>query len=88
MGLVLAGGHNREAGLMDTAEMSADFGSSFSALPSLPRAIQGSCLVLVDGGAIVIGGFDGEVEFYRGQSIKRWVESDSYELNDSVDIPA
>ena len=59
MGLVLAGGYNHEVGLMDAAEVSEDFGVSFRALPALPRAVQGSCLVLVDDFAIIIGGSDG-----------------------------
>ena len=57
---MLAGGYNHEVGLMDAAEVSEDFGVSFRALPALPRAVQGSCLVLVDDRAIIIGGFDGK----------------------------
>ena len=61
VGLVIAGGDNHTDGLLDAAEMSEDFGVSFQALPSLPRAVHGACLVLSDGKAIIIGGFDGKL---------------------------
>ena len=67
LGLILAGGFSKEAGLLDAAEVSEDFGVSFSALPALPRAVEGSCLVVVDDRAIIIGGFDGNLSYLTGQ---------------------
>ena len=67
LGLILAGGFSKEAGLLDAAEVSEDFGVSFSALPALPRAVEGSCLVVVDDRAIIIGGFDGNLRYLTGQ---------------------
>ena len=61
VGLVIAGGYNRKDGLLDAAEMSEDLGVSFKALQLLPRAVHGTCLVLSDGKAIIIGGFDGKL---------------------------
>ena len=79
IGLVIAGGYNRKNGLLDAAEMSDDLGVSFKALPSLPRAVHGACLVLSDGKAIIIGGFDGKyaIMHLMWARARSWLDFDS-----------
>ena len=46
VGLVIVGGYPMYPYMLDTAEISYDYGANFASLPNLPLKMYGNCVVI------------------------------------------